>query len=156
MVEPPGVESDADVVRLDRHLAMAAVDERRQLDLGRAPVVGQRIERGTDGAAREEHVVHEDDVRAVNREAYVAFLKRRVRVEVLEIVAIQRDIERAEGELPIVIRRKQREHPLGHLVTAAADADQRDGPAAIFLADHGGEALHAGGDVFCGEDLGHG
>ena len=57
----------ADVVGPDRQLAMAAVDDDRQLHRARPPVVVQRLERGADGAAGEQHVVDEHHGRAVER-----------------------------------------------------------------------------------------
>ena len=42
----------ADVVGADRQLAVAAVDEHRELDALGAPVVEQRVDRGPDRAAR--------------------------------------------------------------------------------------------------------
>ena len=56
----------ADVVGADRQLAVAAVDEHRQLDGARAADVAQRVERGADRAAGEEHVVDEDHQRVVD------------------------------------------------------------------------------------------
>ncbi len=53
----------AHVVGADRQLAMAAVDEHRELHPLRAPVVEQRVDRRPHGAAREQDVVDEDDVR---------------------------------------------------------------------------------------------
>src|SRR5262245_52175536 len=47
----------ADVVRTDRQLAVATIDEARQLDRGGPAEVDDRVERGADGAAGEEHVV---------------------------------------------------------------------------------------------------
>ena len=135
---------------------MAAVDEHGELDLGRAAVIGKGVERGADGTAGEKHVVHEDDVRAVHGEGNVAFLDGGVFAEVLEVVAIERNIEHAEREFPAILLGKQRQNPLRHFIAAAADADERDGMAAVFLADRPGEAFHAGGDVFCGEGVFHG
>ena len=58
---------DAHEVGLDRQLAPAAVDQRRQLDRARAAVVGQHVHGGADGAAREQHVVDQDDGLPVDR-----------------------------------------------------------------------------------------
>ena len=50
----------AHVVGTDRQLAMPAVDDHRQADGPRPPVVGQRVERGADRAPGVEHVVDQD------------------------------------------------------------------------------------------------
>ena len=61
----------ADVLRADRQLAMAAVDENRELDPGRAAVVEQGIDRRSDRAPREQDVVHDDHGPPVDREVEV-------------------------------------------------------------------------------------
>ncbi len=68
-------------------------------------------------------------------------------MEVLEIVAIERDVEHAEGQLAVVAG-EQVEDAFGHLVAAAADADECERFAVRLFADGVGEAFHAGGDVF--------
>ena len=56
----------ADEVGADRQLAVAAVDQDREPDRPRAADVVERVERGADGAAGEQHVVDEDDDLAVD------------------------------------------------------------------------------------------
>ena len=53
----------ADVVGPDRQLAVAAVDEDRELHARRPAVVEERVDRRADRAARVEDVVDEDDRR---------------------------------------------------------------------------------------------
>ena len=62
-----GREVLADVVGPDRQLAVAAVDQDGELDRARAAEVGQRVERGADGAAGEQDVVDQDDDLVVDR-----------------------------------------------------------------------------------------
>ncbi len=57
-----GLHRAADECGFDRQFAMAAVDQHQQLHARRAAVIEQRVERGADGAAGVEHVVHQDDV----------------------------------------------------------------------------------------------
>ncbi len=57
----------ADDVGLDRQLAQAAIDQRRQLHRARAAVVGEHVHRGADGAPGEQHVVDQDDGPPVDR-----------------------------------------------------------------------------------------
>ena len=58
----------ADVVGADRQLAVAAVDEDRELHACGPAVVEQRVDRGADRAAGVEHVVDEDAGLALERE----------------------------------------------------------------------------------------
>src|SRR5881397_237926 len=51
----------ADVVRADRQLAVAAVDENRKLDALGPAVVEERLDRRTDRASGVQHVVDEHD-----------------------------------------------------------------------------------------------
>ena len=64
---------------LNGQLAMPAIDQHEQLHTARASVVKQRIERGANGAARVQHVVHQDDVASVDVETDVALVHRRAR-----------------------------------------------------------------------------
>jgi hypothetical protein len=61
-----GLHHAADEARLDGQLAVAAVDQHQQLHARRPAVVEQRVERGADGAAGVQHVVHQDDVLALH------------------------------------------------------------------------------------------
>ena len=56
----------ADVVGADRQLAVAAVDQDGELDGARPAEVVERVERGADGAAGEQHVVDQHDHPAVD------------------------------------------------------------------------------------------
>src|SRR5947208_8984881 len=56
----------AHVVGADRQLAMAAVDEDRQLDRARSPEIEQRVHRRARGASAVDHVVYEHDHLAVD------------------------------------------------------------------------------------------
>ena len=49
---------------LDRQLAVAAIDQDQQLHAPGTAVIEEGVERGADGAAGIEDVVHEDDVAA--------------------------------------------------------------------------------------------
>ena len=57
----PGRQVLADEVGADRQLAVAAVDEHRELHRARPAELEQRVERGAGGAAGEQHVVDEHD-----------------------------------------------------------------------------------------------
>ena len=66
----------ADVVELDRQLAVAAVDEAHHLHRLRAAEVHQRVHRGADRAARLHHVVDEHDDVVVHRGGHLGAAQR--------------------------------------------------------------------------------
>src|SRR5205823_62388 len=92
----------ADVVGTDRQLAVAAVDEHRELDAVGPPVVEERLDRGANRAAGVEDVVDEDDGLALEREVEGRRADDRLRMAGrvaapdLDIVAIERDVDGAE------------------------------------------------------------
>ncbi len=69
--EVAGLHIAAHEFRFDGQFAMAAVDQDKELDARRAAVVEEGIERGADGAAGIEDVIHEDDVFTLDAEGYV-------------------------------------------------------------------------------------
>src|SRR5271157_461587 len=86
--------------RFDGQFAMAAVDENEQLNARRTAVVEKGVERGADGAAGVEHVVHQDDVLAFDVELDVGGADDGFDVHRAEVVAVEVDIEDAHGHLP--------------------------------------------------------
>src|SRR4029077_20559848 len=56
----------ADVIRTNRQLTVAAVDEHSQLDRPRAAEVHERVHGGARGAAVVDHVVHQHDHLAID------------------------------------------------------------------------------------------
>ena len=88
--------AEADEVGLDRQLAPAAIDQRRQLDRARAAVVGQHVHRGADGAPREQHVVDQDDGPAVDRLGQLGGADLGLGQPVEHVVAVERDVDRAQ------------------------------------------------------------
>src|SRR5947199_5732499 len=92
-----GGEVLAHVVRTDGKLAMAPVDQHREVDgLGPAEV-DQRVHRGKHRTAGEEHVVDEQDAAAIDGERDVGPLHDRVLDAAIQIVAVERDVDHAEG-----------------------------------------------------------
>ena len=94
----------ADVVRLDRQLAMAAVDEHDQLDGARPAEVDERVERGANRPAGVEHVVDQQDPPVVDRERNLGAAHDRLRPDGMahQVVAVERDVERAGRHLVAV------------------------------------------------------
>jgi len=90
-------ERGADVLRRDRQLPLAAIDQDREFYPSRAPVVEQLVHRRAHRAPGVEHVVDHDDVGTVDVEWYLRRLHLMVQPGRVEIVAIERNIERAHG-----------------------------------------------------------
>src|SRR5580765_1732514 len=113
----------ADVLRGDRQLPLASIDQRRKLDLPRAPVVEQLVHRGAHRPPGVEHVVDHDDVAVVHVERNLRRLHLVAQPRLVEIVAIERDVERAhrrgEGELLV--------QPFGKPGAPGADTDDAGG-----------------------------
>src|SRR5438477_485132 len=84
-----------DDVRLDRQFAPAAIDEHGEGDAPWPPEVRQLVERGADGAAGVQHVVDDDHVLAVDVHRDSGRPDHRPRTHGLEVVAVERDVERA-------------------------------------------------------------
>src|SRR5262245_23944522 len=122
----------ADVVGPNRKLPVAAIDEDGELDPVRAAVVEQGFDRRANRSAGVEDVVDEDDGLAFEREVERSRTHDRLRVPRgaaaadLNVVAIERDVDRTEG------RRGSRplfDEPAKSLCeghAARLDSDQRD------------------------------
>src|SRR5216683_121536 len=113
----------ADVLRGDRQLPFAAVDQRRELDFSGAPIVEQLVHRRAHGAPGVENVVDHHDMPAVDVERDLRGLHLVVESSDVEIVAIEGDVERPH-------RRRELQLPvqtLGKPGAARADADEPGG-----------------------------
>src|SRR5687768_6243907 len=114
---------------------MTPVDQDRELDHARAPEIDERVERGADRPSGEQHVVHEDDGLALDRERDVGPAHHR-RAPHGEIVAIERDVERADREVAAVNLRDLRDEAMGERDAPGPQADERDvGTAGVLLED---------------------
>ena len=92
-----GREVLADEVGADRQLAVAAVDQDREPDRPRPADVVQRVERGADGAAGEQHVVDQHDDLAVDAAVAGSGSGSSVRAGLQpQVVAVHRHVERAD------------------------------------------------------------
>src|SRR5207249_6046084 len=95
----------ADVVRPNRQLPVSTVDEHGELDALRTAVVEERLDRSADRPARVEHVVHEHDRLALEREIERGraddrlWMARRAATADLDVVAVEGDVDGAEGGL---------------------------------------------------------
>src|SRR5687767_9426687 len=100
----------SDVVGPYRQLSVAAVDENRQPDRGRTPELEEGIHRGARGPPRVENVVDEDDCLAGHVERHAA--APHFGILLFEIVAMERYIQRADGELEALELADVRRDPL--------------------------------------------
>jgi hypothetical protein len=91
----------ADVVSLDGQFAMAAIDQDDQLNRLRPAEIDERIERRPRGAAGLEHVVHQDDDATVDGERDLRAPDQWLGSDLVahQVVAIERDVERAGGDV---------------------------------------------------------
>ena len=117
-------ERAAHVVGADGQLAVAAVHEHGELDARRAAEVDELVEGGADGAAGEEHVVHEHHRAAVDREEDVGALGDRLGGQAREVVAVERDVEGAHRGLRPRRLGDEPGEPPGERHAAAADAHE--------------------------------
>ena len=130
-----GRDGAADEAGFDGKLAMAAVDEDEQLHALGAALVEESVECGTDGAAGVEHVVHEDDVAAIDVEADVAFFDDGAGAGGGEVVAIEADVEHAGIDGRLLDGLDELGDALGEGNAAALDADEAEVGAAVIALD---------------------
>src|SRR5438552_8000610 len=139
----------ADVVRLDRELAVPPVDQNGQADGARTAEVDDSVERRPDGAAGVVHVGAEDHGAVVQVELDLGLLQERLRGDHGEIVPIQRDVQRPDRKRgPDQIRETLGE-PGGERNSSRSDPDKGEA-SQILLAlrdlvchpvDHPADAL---------------
>jgi hypothetical protein len=127
-----GREVLADVVRADRELAVAAVGEHGQLHALGTAVAEERVDRGPDRAAGVEHVVDEHARHALEWEVERRRPDERLRVPGrlasahVHVVAVEGDVELAEGDLRAAQLLDALPQPLRKRDAARVDADERD------------------------------
>ena len=93
---------------------------------GRRAAVGQQgVHRSPDGPACEQHVVHEDDVQAFDREFKVGRRSTQRLIMTAKVIAEKRDVEvSAPRTLTTENVRDPIPKPLGHMDAAGLDADE--------------------------------
>src|SRR5262249_49438853 len=144
----------ADVVGPDRQLAMAPVDEHGQADRLRPPEVDQRVHRRPDRATGVEDVVDEDDGGSIEGERQIRALHARLAGHEREVVAVEGDVERADGDRGHLVLRDRGGDPAGERHAAALDADEGEpGGSRLLLDDLVGDADRRAADLVRGHDL---
>src|ERR1041385_5068842 len=115
-----------DDVRLDWQFPAAALHEHAERNPLRPPEVRELVESGADRATGVQHVVDDHDVRVGEVARNMGFADDRRRTDGLEIIAIERDVERAaadpRGAAFFVL--DELGDALGELDAAALNADE--------------------------------
>src|SRR5437660_11150888 len=120
-------ETRADVRCLDRQLAAAAIDQHRELDGVRPPIVEQLVDRGADRTSGVEHIVDQNDAAAGDLEGQRRRRGLGTQALLRVVVAIERHVDVTYRVLAI----QHLGEAFGEPRTAGMDADQlgveRDG-----------------------------
>src|SRR5579875_3654901 len=131
-----GRDDAANVFGFNRQFTVAAINQHEQLHALGAAMVKQSIQRGADGAAGVEHVVHQNDVAARYIEANLTLLDNRTAAARGEVVAVEADVEHAGIHRVALNRGDDLGDALGKRNTATLDADEaKVGRAMVARAD---------------------
>jgi hypothetical protein len=124
----------ADVIRSYRQLAMAAVDEHRQLDRPRAPEVHESVHGRARGAAVVDDVVHQHNHLAVDvGDIRLPAVRRHAQVKVVSVLA---DVQRADSNRRALELHQAVGEPACEVVALGHDAhDHQVAGAAVPLQD---------------------
>jgi hypothetical protein len=126
----------ADEVGADRELTMATVHEDREADRARTPIIHEGVHRRAHGATGEEHVVDEHHDSVVDGERDLGLTHNRRIADTREVVAIQSDIDGAQGKIDALVLANGVADPRRERVAARTDADDREkGEIAVALDD---------------------
>src|SRR5208283_4309431 len=133
----------ADEIGANWHLALAAIDQHRELNRFGTAEIRYRTEGGTHGAPGVEHIIDEDHALAIERERDVAPDEARIARRALLVVAIGRDIEGADRDVRHADLAQRFDETLGQCRAATHDADEHQViRTGITLGDLMGETLY--------------
>src|SRR5690606_21779659 len=118
------LDRSTDDVGMDRKLPTASIDQYRERDVRRAAEVRQFIERRTNGAAGVEHIVHYHHALAGYVAGQVCSAEYGPRPDSLEVVAIERDVERTAWHLDVLVLVDQPHDSRGERDTAPLHAHE--------------------------------
>src|SRR5580704_8951960 len=85
--------------RLDGQFAMAAVDQHTKPDALGAAQIKEAVHGSTNGAAGVKHIVDDNQIAVIHREIDFVGMNDRLRTHGGKIVAVQRDIQSADGDV---------------------------------------------------------
>lgn len=150
-----GLHGPAHELRFNGHFAVAAIDEDAERDALRAPQIEKPVHGGADGAAGVEDVVHEDEIHAVDAKGDVRGLKDGLRRDFGKIVAVEGDVQGADGNVDAVDATHGFGDALGERHAATADANQGEMLGATALLNNlMSKALKSAVDLRGGHQLG--
>src|ERR1700735_4398654 len=110
--------------RFDRQFSMAAVDQHTKADALGAAEIEEAVHGGTDGAAGVQHVVDDYQIAVIDREIDLVGMNDWLRTHGRKVVAIQRYIESAHGNVNTGRIANRFRQALGQRNAPAAYADQ--------------------------------
>src|SRR5262249_12452475 len=121
-------------VGLNGQLATAPVYKYGQGDSPWPAEIGELVEGGANGSAGVEHVVHDDDALAVDVDRNLRLADDRTRADGLEIVAVERDVQRTAGDVGLLALADRGDDLRRELDAAALNADDHEivGPLVQF------------------------
>jgi hypothetical protein len=97
--------------------------------------VGQRVERRAHRAPGVKHVIDQHHASAIERERDVAAKQARIAGRAAPVVAVGRNIERADGDRALAALGHRLGQPFGEASAAAHDTDQDDIRGAVVALD---------------------
>lgn len=150
-----GLHGAADELGFNGHFAMAAVNEHAERNALRAAEIEKAVHGGANGASGVEDVVDEDEVHAVDAKGDIGRLQHGLGRDFREIVAIESDIESADGHVDAIDAAHGLGDALGERHAAAADADEGEMlRASAFFDNLMGQAAQGAVDLRGGHQLG--
>jgi hypothetical protein len=81
---------------------MSAINQSGELDGLRAPQIGDRIHRGANRAAREQHVINKDDNATINALGWNLRVRKGASRLEAQVIAVHGDVNRAHGNVRII------------------------------------------------------
>jgi len=85
---------------MDGQLSVPAIHQRQQLHPPGATEIQYRLQRRTHRSTGEQHVIHENDLAAVDGEGNLSVLDQGLELKTGPVVAVEIDVELAEGQVP--------------------------------------------------------
>ena len=132
---------------------MTAIDQDCEPDGARPAELAQRIHRRPNRSSGVEHVIDEDRGRAANLEWQIGALHDGRMAERREVVAVEGDVERPDGEPDALVLQDRRRQAMGQWDSPALDADEDQAVrAGLLLDDLVGDANHGSADLIRGHD----
>src|SRR6185437_9830875 len=137
-------------------LAPAAIHEHREPNARGTAEVGELVERRANGAAGVQDIVHDDHMLGADVPGDIGWTDHGTRPDGLQIVAIERDVERATRDVHVLALLHHGGETIGELHAAALDANEHEAVGAIIELDdlvchaaeraiHGPRIEHGGG-----------